>query len=692
MRSYILLIITIFSFGTLFAQPLNQMTPEIVKKQAKESYDNGDYYTALERYEEIYEDNKDVEIAYLIADCYYKIRDYRRAERRYSTVIRKVERIKERKKRRPKKYTVPDYPDLRFRYAQVLKMNEEYDKAIEEFQTYINDEAEDPAMVRLARMEINGAEMAKEAKDVPGLTVENAGDEINSKFTDFSPAITADGQEMYFASFNRDDIITLDGEEGDYHAKIYSARKTKDEWVPGGPLDTRVNRENYHTGNVALSSDGNTMYFTRSLLESNELIESKIYYSRKVADGWSGANEIKGGANGDFLSKHPMPGELFGQDVLFFISDMPGGYGGFDVYYAPLKGEGEVGEAVNLGKVINSPADEATPFYLEGTLYFSSQGYPSFGGYDIFYSIWDGSSWSDPKNMGKGYNSSVDDLYFNTDEEGLNGFLVSNRPGGEYLKSRTCCDDIYFFMKEPIIADLKVLVFESIKKEPLMNATIDLLALEEEAMPVDSRTNQKGNDFGFELELEKAYSVIASAEGYFSDTLSFNTVGLDKSQTFNQEFVLVPIPKEPEFDTITVTINEPIRLNQIYYDFDDDKILPDAEEDLNTLLGLLNEYPDMVIELSSHTDSRGNDAYNQDLSQRRANSAKKWLTEKGIGVERIKAVGYGEAQILNQCKNGVECTEEEHRFNRRTEFKILEGPTSIQIKQTKIEKREEGDQ
>ena len=136
---------------------------------------------------------------------------------------------------------------------------------------------------------------------------------------------------------------------------------------------------------------------------------------------------------------------------------------------------------------------------------------------------------------------------------------------------------------------------------------------------------------------------------------------------------------EPE--TRTITINEPIRLNNIYYDLDDDKILLDAEQDLEVILDLMDEYPTMVIELSSHTDAQGTDGYNQRLSQRRAQSAVDWLIGNGVNPDRMQAVGYGETQILNRCVNGVKCTDDQHRFNRRTEFKIIAGPTSIEIKQ-----------
>src|SRR5262249_21060430 len=136
--------------------------------------------------------------------------------------------------------------------------------------------------------------------------------------------------------------------------------------------------------------------------------------------------------------------------------------------------------------------------------------------------------------------------------------------------------------------------------------------------------------------------------------------------------------------TQIVTINEPIRLNNIYYDFDDDKILPDAEKDLSFLVDLMKKYPDMEIELASHTDAQGNDEYNMKLSERRANYAKNWMVAQGINKDRIDAVGYGETQILNDCINGVDCSDDEHRVNRRTEFKITAGPTTIEVQKSDL--------
>jgi peptidoglycan-associated lipoprotein len=692
MRNTILLsFLFLFFYSLTNGQPINRATPQDMLDIANKKLAEKDYYTALEWFEKYAEEveDTDLEIDYQMAELEFLLRDFRQAERQYARILRKIDRLRERKKRKPQT-VVPDFPDLRFKYARVLKMNEKYDQAVEEFSKYIGEEAEDPQMVRMAKMEITGAEMAKVAADIPGLEVENMDEGINTPFTEYGAFIAPDGSEMYYSSFSREDVIELDGKEGDYHSKVYMASLNGEEWGGGTVMNEKINRENYHTGNSALSQDGNVMYFTRSKLEGNELGSSVIYYSRRGAQGWTGAMEIKG-LDTSYINRHPMPGELYGKEVLFFVSDRDGGFGGSDIYYAPIKGEGEVGEAVNLGKGINTPGDEVTPYYQEGILYFSSTGYPGFGGLDVFESTWDGTSWSKPENLGKGINSSVDDWYFTVDLSGLKGFLVSNRPSRNSLKGRTCCDDIYYFTRPEIIAALRAEVYDMKTKNPLPGGTLELIDLTDDRNElVDTRTNENGHKFEFGLELDKAYSVRASREGYYPDTFQLNTLDLIESTNYDHQFRLLPMPPpEPKYDTITVTINEPIRLNNIYYDYADDKILPDAEEDLQGLLDLLNQYEDMIIELSSHTDARGNDDYNMGLSQRRANSAKNWLTKRGIPSERIKAVGYGESQILNECTNDVECDEDQHRFNRRTEFKIIEGPTSIMIKQTKVEKVEE---
>ena len=319
-------------------------------------------------------------------------------------------------------------------------------------------------------------------------------------------------------------------------------------------------------------------------------------------------------------------------------------------------------------------------------MYFSSNGHPGFGMLDIFTTTWDGSAWSEVTNLGAGYNTGYDDWYFTADEGGTRGFIVSNRPedGVRSVKSKTCCDDIYTFEIRDVVVDLLTLVFDDETREPLPGATVtNFEIVNNRPGKSSSRTNDNGHEFNFLLDFDMTYKVTVEREGYYPKEFSFNTVGVREAQTFTSDIYLEKDPSAQE-DVRVITINEPIRLNNIYYDFDDDKILPDAEQDLELILGLMDDYPEMVIELSSHTDAQGNDRYNERLSQRRAQSAVDWLVSHGIDPQRLVAVGYGENQILNRCVNGVKCTDEEHRFNRRTEFKIIEGPTTIEIKSDQL--------
>ena len=428
------------------------------------------------------------------------------------------------------------------------------------------------------------------------------------------------------------------------------------------------------------------MYYCRQQLLSDEVISSVIYYSTHDGQDWGPAEPVQGVNNGA-IAMQPAMGEILGEDVMYFVSDAEGGLGGYDIYYAPFNGSG-FGAPVNLGSTINTAEDDLSPHYYDGELYFSTSALPGMGNLDIYKSSWDGRTWSNPENLGNRFNTRFDDYSISYTADGTQGYLVSNRPDDKKkkLKSETCCYDIYSFSVRQLNIDLLVGVGEVIegKEKQLKGATVDLedLTIEE----YDSQTLPDEFRFNFPLNVDRKYRVITSKEGYTSDTTEVTTNGIIGDKQIRKKVILekeppvVLEPELPEYTLETVTINEAIRLNNIYYDFEKWDILPDAELDLNSILELMNEYGDMVIELSSHTDSRGTKPYNEDLSQKRAQSAKNWLTDKGVPEDRIKAVGYGESVILNRCVNGVRCTDDEHRFNRRTEFKILEGPQTIQIK------------
>lgn len=678
----LIFLITLFSVIATVesnAQPLNRSTPDANKKSAEEAEANGNPYEALELYDKVYDETKDRDVAIKIAKLEYELRDYTKAERAFGRFV-----TRDRKN---------EMPELKYWYAMSMKYNGKYADAIDMFKLYIDDPSAQPDLVQASKREIEGCEIGRKAKQPENLLVSNIGKKANSPQTESSPSFS--GGELYYTSLQGKDVVVVDGKEGDWYSKVYTATKNGAEYGAPTPLGEQINREDWHQGNVSISPDGRTMYFTRvQLTEGGQAVgESKIYYSIKGSDGWGAANEVTG-VNGDYIAKHPCEGELFGEKVLFFVANMPGGKGGFDIYYATKKQDGVFGLPVNLGDVINTAGEETSPFYQDGKLWFSSDGRPTIGGLDVFESQWNGSKWSEPTILPLGINSSVDDQYYTRDADGMSGYLVSNRPGPNNLKSKTCCDDIYYWEIERVKVDLMAKTLRLRRKgekenQPLTGATVQVFDVtDKDPARVEEKTNASANEFPFTLQPDKSYRLIATRDGYRPDTLDFNTVGVKKSTSVEKKLLLRLLKKEPVYDTFYT--NQPIRLENIYYDYDKWDIRPDAEPDLQALTDLLIKYPDMKIELSSHTDSRGRDDYNETLSQKRAESAKKWIVAKGIDANRIVAKGYGEKQLLNECSNGVECTEEQHQLNRRTEFKIISGPTSIVIE--RVEKREDNSQ
>lgn len=649
------------------AQPLTEVPYNKMLETADELMKLRDYYNAEDWYEQAYRESKDPNIAAQLGYLNYILRDYDGANSRYKRLLdRDDDNI---------------FIDERYYYGMSLKAVGEYEEAYANLEKFIEMSSEDD-LKPMARNAMAGMKMTAQLEENVETVVQFAKGDINSAFVEYSPRLFTNG-DLYFSAIPARKAVDASGGNDKQYSKIYLSRKGDGgEYEKPEALEKEINRPGFHTGNVAFTSDGKLMYFTRSKLDGNDLESSLLYYSKYDGEEWSPAYVVDE-INGDHLITHPVIGDLFGVEVLYFTSDMEGGEGGLDIYYSTIQGEADFAAPVNLGPVINTAFDEVTPYYHDGTLYFSSDGHPGMGGYDIFTSTWDGVTWSEATNLGRNYNTTFDDMNISFDAGGINGFLVSNRPDEQKknMKSKTCCDDIYEFNIRQIQIDLAALV--NSPEGPLNGAKIELED-KSGASPDQSKDNPEGNDFQFFLDQDRSYKVYITRDGYYPDSLEFNTLGILDDYTVNKTITLQPIPAdatdgggEPEFELIT--INQPIRLNKIYYDFDKWDILDEAEIDLGIIQNLMNEYPDMVIELSSHTDIQGPKRYNQDLSQKRAQSATDWLVERGISPERIKAIGYGETQILNRCVQGTRCSDEEHRFNRRTEFKIIEGPQEIFI-------------
>jgi peptidoglycan-associated lipoprotein len=727
------------------AQPLDASRPEYLLQVAEEKFEAKDYYNALTFYDKYYDQTKDRSVTFKMGMAYMGLRDYVKAEQSFFRSLQ-----------RDKQSGNESDPMARFYLGQMQKMNEKYDEAIIAFEEFIKGSKDAKATER-AKTEMEGAKMAMRMKENLKMTVENLGNKINTPNNEYSPSVA--GGTLYFAAMRDAKETVLNGKEGDYFTKIYAVFKKADgTWDTPNPIAGDVNGIGKHQGNVSFSPDGKVMYFTRFGVSNSEISESKIFYSVNKGSSFGAPNEVAG-VNGNWIAKHPAMGDLYGKSVLFFSSNMPGSKGGYDIFYAERKDDGNFSAPVNAGDVINTEGDEETPFYRDGKLYFSSNGLVGIGGFDNFTTTWNGSVWSKPENMGKGYNSSTDDHYLTMDAGG-NVFFTSNRGGGRSIKSKTCCDDIYAMYKPPVVVDLMVNAKDPSGKL-LKDIKYELTDISRKGTP-DTKT---GETYASKLDLKRGYKVIATKIGYYPDTIEFNTNDIVETTTLKKTVNLRPLPvvivslrantltagnplngvtytlyeiggkndtrtmdiytatlvreksymlvagkqgygpDTVKFDTrgiketteiektlnlkprlITVKRNEGIKLNNIFYKYDKFEATPEhmdnwdlAQQSLDYLYNIMTKYPDMVIELSSHTDARGSDTYNMGLSQRRADGARKYLLGKGIAENRVQSKGYGESVLTNSCGNGVKCSEEEHLANRRTEFKILSGPTTIEI-------------
>ncbi len=663
--------ITIFGFAMIsFGQPIEKANYETMIETADSAYNSNDYINAIKWYGDAYKESKDKNLSALMADVYFKMGDYIKAEKRYDRLVNKDK--------------TGEFAEDRYRLARAKLYQGKYAEALTEFRTYAST-TEDADGKASAMLYIKGIENMDKLSDNIEAVVTPLDKEINSALSEYSPRQYVDGTLYYAALVGKKAIEIKDEETAEEStSRIYMAsRNAEGGYDEPVELGTQINREGFHQGNLCFSEDGRRMYFTRAKLKGNELGDfAKIFVSNKNDSGWGAAEEMPS-IQGDYYTTQPTSGQLYGNEVIFFVSDMPGGFGGMDIYYTTVLGDG-YSSPVNLGETINTPKDDITPFYKDGTLYFASQGYPGLGGFDIYYASWDGSNWSAVTNMGFNYNSSYDDQYLSLTQDGSKGFLTTYRPHKDKKSikgSKACCPDIHQVELRDIIIDL--LAYIEDENGPLIGGTVEIVDLSTGDDP-NTKSNFTTNDFNFLLDSDHEYMVRFSKEGYFPDSVTFNTVGVLDDYTVKKTMVLKqkpPPPPEPEEpETQVLTKNESIRLNNIYYDFDKSNILPDAEQDLYYLKEIMDEYPSLVIELSSHTDAQGTTNYNKRLSQRRANSAARWLTKAGVDKDRIKPVGYGESIILNQCTEGVTCTDDEHRFNRRTEFKILDGPETIIIK------------
>jgi outer membrane protein OmpA-like peptidoglycan-associated protein len=493
---------------------------------------------------------------------------------------------------------------------------------------------------------------------------------INTKYSDFSPMFL-DSSQVVFASakdssfFNTRRYKWNDQPYLDlYVAKINEESQDLKDAIK---FSKKINTK-YHEASVTFSPDNETMYFTRNNYgkklkrDKNGVNHLKIYMSNKVGDEWMEAVEVSFNSD-DYSTGHPALSPDGKQ--LYFVSDMPGSIGQTDIFVADVLENNSFSEPRNLGPDINTEKKEMFPFINDQKLYFSSDGHTGLGGLDVFevaYSEEEG--FEEVKNLGQPINSNRDDFSYIVNEENQKGFFASNRSKGKGD------DDIYSFERlnlEKISASnsaISGVVTELITGDIMPQQLVELL--DENGIKLKEMESDDDGRFIFEdLEADTKYRIKAYRDEYFENAQEGTTVENDTVD------VIVVMKKLKEMIAVEDGIKK-LKTEMIHFDFDKSYIRQDASEELDKLIAVMTEYPNMVIKIESHTDSRGKQAYNRYLSDNRAKSTRAYLISKGIASERIEsAIGYGEERLLNSCDGSVACTEQEHFLNRRSEFIIV---------------------
>lgn len=632
-------------------------------KEADALFNRFNYALALPAYKSVLGEQKPtLYVTQRIAACYRLMNNAREAEIWYNRVLR-----------------FPDYDPLTLKYAaDAMRQNGNYDQAR---QLYEQFGQRVPSQAAMAAQLVASCDNAKQwlANPEPYELQKLAG--VNSANSDFSPVIYSNG--LVFTS-DREVSSTkkkqVTGWTGKPYYKVYFAPQKSDGRY-GAPVafDENINN-NYHNGSSTFTPDGKTMYFTRinevkskqktantdplswvKFDEKNAYVNRlEIFVAQKQGATWSKPKPFSYNKVSRYSVGHPALSP--DGNRLYFVSDMPGGLGETDIYYCTRQADGSWGQPVNAGSKINTPDQELFPTVSpEGTLYFSSKGQPGMGGLDIFAAEGSGSDWKNVQNLKYPLNSPTDDFGITFDKTKDTGLLSSNRD------SKNGTDDIYTFKMVDNACNLAGKTVErslnpqgTFTETPVAHVLVHIHPEgDTTATAIQTYSDAKGN-FSFAVKNDKKYVLRATKTGYLIRSGDITADCQSKVEMIKMSMALD-----------RNTLNKPIILENIYYDFDKYDVRPDAFLELDKLVRTLKDNPTIRIELGSHTDSRQTATYNQRLSQLRAEAAIKYIVSRGIDTSRLVAKGYGETKPLNRCRDGVSCSELEHQLNRRTEVKIL---------------------
>ena len=631
-------------------------TPKLSEADAQ--FQRGEYYDASVTYKKVYnklrkkeERPQRGEVAFKMGRCYRLLNMSARASAAFQNALR---------------YEYPD-STTHFMLAQALHADGKYAAALRSYDKYLEFCPDDSLAINCAE----GCRTAQEIRARGSRYVVKQAKLFNLRRADFCPMyLGADCDQIYYTS-------TTEKATGDKKSEItgmknadvfFSKKNEKGEWERPEPVEGELNTE-FDEGIVAFSPDAQTMYLTKARRELNAPTSVEIYTSTRSDAKWSAP--VKFEITADTLSTFGHPAVSPDGEYLYFVSDMPGGYGGKDIWRISLKER--QGSLVNLGPDINTEGNDDFPYVRsDGSLYFSSDGHPGMGGLDIFRATAVG----DPadlrwkvENMGFPINSAGDDFGI-TFGKGEDGFFSSNRGDARGY------DHIYSFEYDPVRITIEGLVMDK-DEEPVKNAIIRIVG--------NDGSNQKevardDGSFSFALQRGVKYVMLAGAKGYLNQKQEFASDSTMEDANYWVEFILPSISK-------------PSVVENIFYDYDKADLRPESKTALNELIAVLHDNPNVTIEMASHTDRWGSDAYNINLSERRAKSVVDYLVENGISRDRLQPHGYGKsrpktvtkriARLYPQFKEGDILTEEfiktlpeedqqaADQINRRTEFSVL---------------------
>jgi outer membrane protein OmpA-like peptidoglycan-associated protein/tetratricopeptide (TPR) repeat protein len=617
-------------------------------KKAEKQYEQLAYIDAIKIYENVAKKGyKSVDLFQKLGNAYYFNAELPQANHWYTELFSLNQTLD---------------PEYYYRYSQTLKSVGDYDNANKMLDAFNAKNGND---LRAKLYESN--------KDYYAVIQENSGRyaiknmEINSELSDYGTSFFKD--QIVFASsrerhgatkriqkWNNQAFSTL------YTAKIDANGNLEKPQPFSSTIDSKFNE-----ATPVFTKDGQTVYFTRNNYNNGKkgknaegTILLKLYKATLENGKWINVKELPFNSD-DFSTAHPALGP--DEKTLYFASNRPGTLGESDIYKVAILGNDSYGNPENLGNTINTEGKETFPFIsAENELYFSSNGHPGLGGLDVFVAKMNPQgSFEKPNNVGMPINSSMDDFAFIINTNTNTGYFSSNREGGKGY------DDIYSFIETKKLECKQLIAGTVIDKDTQgFLAAAKVIVLDEQMNVLkELSTDDKGNFTYDQAECGKVYYIRVLKEEYLTDEQK-QYISPENKKTD------VKIALEKNIKTLTpgTYLAKVFAIERIYFDLDKYDIRPDAALDISKVIGVLNQYPTMKLEITSHTDSRASKSYNLMLSQKRAQATMDFMIKSGIAKNRLTAKGYGESQLVNKCADGVVCTEEEHQQNRRSQFII----------------------